>query len=59
VGEQETDPALVGHIGAAGDTALIAQIKQIAAYLFLIQLIRRAAVIGGKPLDALQINFLG
>jgi len=53
-----TAAALVGHIGAAGDAALVAQVQQIAAHVFLVQLIWRAAVIGGERLNALQINFL-
>lgn len=59
MGEKEADAALVGHIGAAGDAALVAQVQQIPAHVFLVQLIGRVAVIGGEPLNALQINFLG
>jgi hypothetical protein len=59
MGEQETDSALVGHIGAAGDAALIAQIEQIAAHILLFELIRRPAVIGGKRFNAPQVNVLG
>ena len=50
---------MIGLEGAARDTALIAQMKEIGANLVFTEHIGRAHVVGRNPADCLDVNVPG